>query len=265
MNRQTLPELLHIDKINVHLSKRGNSKLHVLKDLSMTIRQGECVGLVGASGCGKSTLARLLCRLHQTGSGQARLGNRDIFSYTQRDYYQQVQMVFQDPLASFPARMKVETFLLEPFRNFKRPEFEKGRQCAATLLEHVGLTESFLDRYPNQLSGGQLQRIVFARAVGLKPTLLICDEATSALDVTIQAQTVALFRNLQQTQGFGCLFISHDLALAESICDTIYVMADGAIVESLTQGHIAKEACHPETRKMIKATGLLRQGMTQAV
>ncbi len=257
-------ELIQVNNINIFFNKRGNRNLHVLKDLSMTINRGECVGLVGASGCGKSTLARLLCRLHQPQSGQLRLHKRDIFSFQEWDYFQQVQMVFQDPLASFPARMKVAAFLLEPFRNFQRPEFKQGRQFATTLLTQVGLDESYLDRFPNQLSGGQLQRIVFARAIGLNPALLICDEATSALDVTIQAQIVTLLCDLQQQHSFGCLFITHDLALAENLCDTIHVMADGTIVETLSQGYILKEARHPVTYKMIEAIELLHQRMSPA-
>ncbi len=254
MQVSTAAELLQLNQINLHFSKRGQPDLHVLKDISMIIRQGECCGLVGASGCGKSTLARLLCLLHRPDSGLARLAGQDIFSYQEKNYYQQVQMVFQDPLACFPARMKVANFLLEPFRNFMRPEYARKRHFAAELLQNVSLTEDFLERYPNQLSGGQLQRIVFARAVGLNPALLICDEATSALDVTIQAQIIDLLRGLQQQQGFGCLFITHDLALAEDLCDTIHVMDDGAIVETLSSGNIASEAQHWVTRRMIDAT-----------
>ena len=162
-------------------------------------------------------------------------------------------MVFQDPLASCPSRMRVETFLLEPFRNFGLLAGRNPREFAAELLARVHLEEELLSRYPGQLSGGQMQRVVFARATGLNPALLICDEATSALDATIQAQVIALLQELRQRFHFACLFITHDLALAESLCDTIYVMHEGALVERLENGNIATEARHPATLDLVRA------------
>lgn len=150
--------------------------------------------------------------------------------------------------------MKVEQYLLEPFHNYKLLGGRNPKELAKELLERVNLPAEILSRYPNQLSGGQLQRIVFARATGMNPSLVICDEATSALDATIQSQVIRLFQNLQQEIGFASLFITHDLALAEALCNTIHVMHDGAIVETLTSDNIGEEAQHPATLTMVQAS-----------
>ncbi len=212
------------------------------------------MGLVGTSGSGKSTLARLLCLIHKQESGQILFRGQDIWLMNRKQYYQQMHMVFQDPLASFPARMKVERYVLEPFRYFNLLKGKNPKQLAAELVERVCLPAEILSRYPNQLSGGQLQRIVFARAIGIDPSFVICDEATSALDATIQQQIIQLFQELQHTIGFAALFITHDLALAESICDTIYVMHNGAIVETLISDNIGEEAQHEVTLTMVRAS-----------
>ncbi|QIZ76321.1 ABC transporter ATP-binding protein [Ferrimonas lipolytica] len=247
---QPLLQLRDVDKY----FDNGETSKHVLKSINLSVKSGENVGIVGASGSGKSTLARLLCRIHQQERGDILFAGEPIDSIAAKHYFQQVQMVFQDPLASFPPRMKVEQYLLEPFKNFKRLQGKEPHQLAKALLEKVHLPEAILQRYPNQLSGGQLQRIVFARATGLNPSLLICDEATSALDATIQKQVLSLFDELQQQAGFASLFITHDLALAESFCDIIHVMEDGRIVETLTSGNIVSEAQHPCTQRMIESS-----------
>lgn len=253
-------EIQHVDKF---FDKRGDAGLHVLKDICLTLTPGECTGLVGASGSGKSTLARLLCRIHRPDRGRVLFRGQDIFSVAAREYYRQVQMVFQDPLGSFPPRMTVGRYLVEPFHNYSLLNGRNPRELAAELLTRVSLDPGLVDRYPNQLSGGQLQRIVFSRASALDPALIICDEATSALDVTIQDQVIAMFRDLQHKNGFACLFITHDLALAEGLCHTIHVMDDGALVETLTSGNIAREASHPATLRMVRAAcGLSRGAFT---
>ena len=267
MNTQldnTCGPLLEIRNVDKYFNKRGQA-IPVLKDITFDISPGECVGMVGASGSGKSTLARLLCRIHRQEKGRVCFKGEDIFTLSPKAYFSQVQMVFQDPLASFPPRMKVEHYLLEPFRNFKQMRGRRPKALAVELLERVGLDAGALSRYPNQLSGGQLQRIVFARAIGLNPSLVICDEATSALDATIQAQVITLFQRLRKDIGFASLFITHDLALAELLCDTIHVMDDGAIVETLTSGNISKEACHPATLSMIRASCGLSMATGMAV
>ncbi|USD64282.1 ABC transporter ATP-binding protein [Vibrio sp. SCSIO 43136] len=232
---------------------RNGENFKALNNVSVHVGDKECVGIVGASGSGKSTLARLLCRIKSADSGEITFDGKPIDSWKLNDYYQQVQMVFQDPLATFPARMKVKKYLLEPFINFKLINKSQGDALAQELLERVHLPIELLDRYPNQLSGGQLQRIAFARATGLSPKLLICDEATSALDATIQKQIVALFHELKAKLNFACLFITHDLALAEMLCDRIYVMHEGEVVEELSSGCIVDEAKHPVTQNLVTA------------
>ncbi|WP_051309948.1 ABC transporter ATP-binding protein [Desulfogranum japonicum] len=254
----TSEPLVSVQRVNKFFNKLGKS-VHILKDVTLDIHPGECVGMVGSSGSGKSTLARILCRIHCQEKGTILFRGRNIFRINRQDYYRQVQMVFQDPLACFPQRMTVKQFLLEPYRNFKLLNGCGHSDLAAKLLERVNLSVQYLGRYPNQLSGGQLQRIVFSRVTGLNPQLVICDEATSALDVTIQAQIIALFQKLQKQQKFASLFITHDLALAEKLCDTIHVMDDGAIVETLTSGNIVEEAQHPATQRMIRASCGLAQ------
>ena len=245
-----LVEIRHVKK---SLSK-GRATVRVLNGITFDIGSGECVGLVGESGSGKSTLARLLCRIHRQDDGAVLFRGKDIFTYNPKAYYRQVQMVFQDPLASFPSRMTVGRYLLEPFYNFGLLRGVAPDAHAAELLKRVGLSSELFSRFPGQLSGGQLQRIAYARATGLSPALVVCDEVTSALDATTQAQIISLFRSLRAESGFASLFITHDLALAESLCDIVHVMDSGSIVETLTTGNLLSEARHPATRAMIHAS-----------
>ncbi|MCE0494972.1 ABC transporter ATP-binding protein [Vibrio salinus] len=244
------PPLLSINDLTQSFEKNGR-RIPVLKDINLDIHAGSSIGIVGESGSGKSTLARLICRIHQPDCGQVLLHGKDIGSVKMKDYYRQVQMVFQDPLASFPPRMKVKAYLLEPFYNFRMLDGRDPGALATSLLARVGLPDTVLSRYPNQLSGGQLQRIVFARATAVHPSLLICDEATSALDATVQKQVLDVYHDLKKEMGFACLFITHDLALAETVCDTVHVMDNGRIVETLVTGNLAEEASHPTTRRLI--------------
>lgn len=228
--------LLSVKHLNKSFTTKGDCTA-VLKDINFEVFSGECVGIVGESGSGKSTLARVLCRIYQPDSGSIEFAGQDRALIKMKDYYRQVQMIFQDPLASFPPRMKVRQYVLEPFYNFKLLAGRDPERLAEELLLQVGLGTELLCRYPHQLSGGQLQRLAFARATGMCPSLLICDEATSALDATVQKQVIELFGQIKQEIGFACLFITHDLALAEMLCDTIHVMDDGQIVETLTSGN----------------------------
>ncbi|MDG3086391.1 dipeptide/oligopeptide/nickel ABC transporter ATP-binding protein [Vibrio hannami] len=247
-----MTELVRVKKLNQSFLRNGE-RFHALKSVNISINEGECVGIVGASGSGKSTLARLLCQITTSDSGEILFQDKPLSDWKLAEYYQQVQMVFQDPFASFPARMTVKKYLLEPFINFKLIDKSQSEALAIELLERVHLPKDLLNRYPSQLSGGQLQRIAFARATALSPKLLICDEATSALDATIQKQVVRLFLELKQKFGFACLFITHDLALAEMLCDKIYVMHEGQVVEELTSGCIVDEATHEMTKKLVAA------------
>ncbi len=244
-------ELQHICK---DFKDADGKRFHALCDVSLTLAQGECVGIVGESGCGKSTLARLICHFIQANHGKILYNQADVTRLHRRglkDYYKHVQMIFQDPLGTFSPRMKIGVYLIEPFINFKLMDKTAAYKRAQELLELVGLDEGAMKKYPNELSGGQLQRVVIARAIGIQPDIIICDECTSALDVSIQEQIIELLHTLRRQTGVSCIFITHDLALAESFCDRIYVMYRGEMVEVLRSENIVRDAKHPYTRMLL--------------
>lgn len=252
-NSEIVLEFKNISK--TFKSKKGNI-VKALKHVDLTVNRGECVGVVGESGSGKSTLARVACHLTDATDGTFYFKEKNVTQLSHKamkSYYQKVQMIFQDPLGTFSPRMKIVEYLVEPFVNFGIMKRRSAETFAETLLERVGLSHDFLYRYPSMLSGGQLQRVVIARAIGLKPELIICDECTSALDATIQQQIIQLFQELREETGFSSLFITHDLALAENVCDKIYVMQDGVVVEILKSSNIVKEASHPYTLELLQS------------
>ena len=201
-----------------------------LDKVSFQVEQGKCLGIVGGSGCGKSTLARIAMMLEHPDSGHVLLfgdeiGGRDLKS--SRDVYRTMQMIFQNPIDSFDPRRTLGFSLMEPGRSFGLSRGEAERK-ARELLVAVGLDESFFERYPSQVSGGQCQRAAIARALMTDPSVLICDEITSALDVTTQARIVELISQLKKKMTI--VFITHDLALASNICDNLVVMEIGRVV-----------------------------------
>ena len=202
-----------------------------LDKVSFQVEQGKCLGIVGGSGCGKSTLARIVMMLEQPDSGRVLLfgdeiGGRD--SKSSRGVYRTMQMIFQNPIDSFDPRRTLGFSLMEPGRSFGLSRDEAKRKVCE-LLVSVGLDESFFERYPSQVSGGQCQRAAIARALMTDPSVLICDEITSALDVTTQARIVELISQLKKKVTI--VFITHDLALASNICDNLVVMEKGRVVE----------------------------------
>ncbi|MFK5951556.1 MAG: dipeptide/oligopeptide/nickel ABC transporter ATP-binding protein [Desulfobacterium sp.] len=246
--------ILELKNINKVFTTSDGRVIHALKGITLSLQKGECIGIVGESGSGKSTLARVVSHLTDVTSGTIHFQGKKITALGGsglKEYYQHVQMIFQDPLGTFSPRMKIGAYMIEPFLNFKIMTKQQALGYAEKLLERVGLPGEFLKRYPSMLSGGQLQRVVIARAVGLKPDLIICDECTSALDVTIQQQIVDLFRELKKETGFSSLFITHDLALAEAICDSIHVMYDGEVVEVMDGQNILDAATHSYTMELI--------------
>ncbi|MGI9415411.1 MAG: ABC transporter ATP-binding protein [Hyphomicrobiales bacterium] len=249
--------LLEVD--NLHkafpLSGRGTA-IRAVNGVSFSQRKGETIGIVGESGCGKTTLARLILRLIEPSSGAVLFEGDDLNRLSAaalRRRRRDMQMIFQDPFASLDARMRVGALIAEPLAIHGIGDAASRRDRVAGLLEMVGLPGDAIDRYPHEFSGGQRQRICIARAVALKPKLVVADEPVSALDVSIQSQILNLLVDLRSELGLSYLFISHDLAVIKHICDTIAVMYLGEIVEMGPADDIFADPRHPYTRALISA------------
>jgi len=234
----------------------GRARQHrALEAASVAVRAGETVGIVGESGSGKSTLARCLMRLIDPTEGQVFWGDAEVARLPEgrlRPLRNRVQVVFQDPNRSLNPRLRIGEALIEGALNFGTPRAE-AEALAAQLMDQVRLPREGLQRYPSQFSGGQRQRLAIARALACKPQVLVADEAVSALDVSVQAQIMALLREIQAELGLGLLFITHDLRVAAQLCDRVIVMHQGHIVE---QGPTAELYAHPQqdyTRRLFAA------------
>ena len=237
---------------------RPKKTLTAVDDLSLTIGQGETVGLVGESGCGKSTFARTLLGLYAKTGGSIAYKGRDIADRAVgRDYRRHVQMIFQDPMASLNPRKKVRDILgegLDIHHMYKSKE-EREEKIKA-ILAKVGLAPEHAARYPHQFSGGQRQRVGIARALIMNPKLIIADECISALDVSIQAQVVNLMNDIHQETGTAYLFIAHDLSMVKYISDRIGVLHLGHLVETGTTEEIFSNPIHPYTKSLLSAIPL---------
>jgi peptide/nickel transport system ATP-binding protein len=236
--------------------------MRAVDDVSFAIGAGESVGLVGESGSGKSTLCKAIMRLIPAASGRIVFDGTDVAPIAEKalkPWRRRIQMVFQDPYASLNPRRTVLDILDAVLRVHEvRPAAERAKRIAA-ILDRVGLPANAGKRYPNEFSGGQRQRIVIARALLLKPDLLVCDEPVSALDVSVQAQILNLLVELKQDLGLSYLFISHDLAVVRYIADNVLVMNQGKIVESGGYQDIWLSAKHPYTRGLIASVPGQRQ------
>jgi peptide/nickel transport system ATP-binding protein len=232
-----------------------NLTLSAVDGVSFEIAQGETLGLVGESGCGKSTLARAVLQLiPATGGSVTWLGTEltGLAKHELKRHRKDLQIVFQDPLASLNPRMTVSASIAEPLITHRPTMSDAERKLVvAEMMEKVGLTATLMNRYPHELSGGQNQRVGIARAMINKPRLIICDEAVSALDVSVQAQILALLRDLQAEFGMAMIFISHDLSVVRQVADRIMVLYLGAIVELADRTTIFEDARHPYTRSLI--------------
>ena len=234
--------------------KREKGVVSAVDRVSITVNKGETYGLVGESGCGKSTVGRLIAGLEPPSGGAIELDGRDLATLKGRDavrIHRDVQMMFQDSYAAMDPRMRIDQILAEPMSIQKTGNARQIAERIMEILEQVGLTEEILDRYPHEFSGGQLQRIGFARSLTLAPDLIVADEPVSALDVSVQAQVLNLMKDLQQELGLSYLFISHDLAVVQYMADRIGVMYLGRIVEEGPAHEVVKNPRHPYTKALI--------------
>jgi oligopeptide/dipeptide ABC transporter ATP-binding protein len=254
--------LIEIRNLVKHFPITGGVFLHQIASVkavdgvSLDIRSGETLGLVGESGCGKSTLGRLILRLEEPTSGDVLFCGESILGYDRekmRALRKQMQIIFQDPFSSLNPRKNVSHIVGEPLFVHGMTSRKERNARVLELLKVVGLKREQMRRYPHQFSGGQRQRIGVARALALNPKLIICDEAVSALDVSIQAQVINLLQDLQEEFGLTYLFISHDLSVVEHISDRVAVMYLGKIVELADSDSLYKTPLHPYTQALLSA------------
>ena len=233
--------------------KRTIGQVRAVDGVSLDVHRGQTVALVGESGCGKSTTARAILRLLEPTSGRVRLDGVDVTGLNKPDLRRarrDMQIVFQDPYASLNPRMTIRQILSEKYRLLGQ---EVNRATISDLLDTVGLAEEYADRYPHEFSGGQRQRIAIARALVLKPRLVVLDEPTSALDVSVQAQVVDLLRGLQAKHRLAYLFISHDLRVVRAMAHRIAVLKDGVVVEEGEAEALTADPREPYTRALMAA------------
>jgi peptide/nickel transport system ATP-binding protein/oligopeptide transport system ATP-binding protein len=230
--------------------------LKAVDDVSLNVREGETVGLVGESGCGKSTLGRTALRLYTPTAGKVVFNGENIEAAdreTLRRARENMQIIFQDPYAALNPRKTILQTVLAPLETFAWGTKVSRQEQAEQILEYVEINGNLLHRYPHELSGGQRQRVVIARALVLNPKLVVCDEPVSALDVSIQAQILNLMKRFQREHKLAYLFISHDLAVVRYLCDRIVVMYLGKVVETGSKEDIFESPQHPYTKALLSA------------
>jgi len=238
------------------LFRRTSDYVHAVDDVTIDVRPGETLGLVGETGCGKSTLARCMTRLYDLNGGSVTFDGHDITSLSRsqmRSVRREVQMVFQDPYGSLNPRRRVGSIIGDPFEIHGVGTRGERKKKVQELMERVGLNPEHYNRFPAEFSGGQRQRIGVARALALRPKLIICDEPVSALDVSIQAQVINLLLDLQDDFGLTYVFISHDLSVVRHVSDRIAVMYLGKVVEVAPAEELFDSPRHPYTRALLSA------------
>ena len=254
--------LLQVSRLSVDFNVRRRmlgrrAVLRALQDVELGLRSGETLGIVGESGCGKSTLARAIVRLIEPTAGSILWMGKPLHGLRRRDLRavrSDLQIVFQDPLSSLDPRMTVGEILAEPLLVHRRDLDRRSRRSlAADMLTRVGLTLDMIDRYPHELSGGQCQRVAIARAMILKPRVLVCDEPISSLDVPVQQQIVSLLVDMQRELGTSIIFITHNLAFAQRLCDRVLVLYLGRMMELAPAGLLYAQPLHPYTRGLLAA------------
>ena len=259
MSQDTLVEVKHLKEyFNINTGLFSSKPLKAVDDVSFAIRRGETLGLVGESGCGKTTVGRTLLHMYKPTDGEIWFDGKQIV--TKKDiaeYREKTAMVFQDPYSSLNPRMTVADIIGEPLDVHKMYKSEAERkERILELMAQVGLNSEHANRYAHEFSGGQRQRIGIARALSMKPQFVVCDEPVSALDVSIQAQVINMFDELQDKMGLTYLFIAHDLLVVRHISDRIAVMYLGKMVELADAREIYDHPLHPYTRSLMSAVPL---------
>jgi ABC-type glutathione transport system ATPase component len=248
--------LLNVQNLCVTYHPPGRQPVEAVRGVSFAVQAGESLGIVGESGCGKTSLAKAIMGLHPPSAGSLRFGGREIGELDAtafNAYRRAVQMVFQDAVGSLNPRLSVRQTLEEVLRVHRMvPRVRVGTRVRE-LLERVGLPENVLDAYPRELSGGQCQRVSFARSLALEPALILADEPVSALDVSVQARILNLIRTLQTQLGLAVILISHDLAVVRNICDRVAVMFEGQFVEYGLADDVLDRPKHAYTRALLAA------------
>ena len=263
-NGSSTDEILRVENLKVHFPvtkgivfQKQVASVKAVDGVSFTLKRGETLGLVGESGCGKSTTGLAVIRMLAATSGRILFEGEDITTFNKsqvKEFRRRVQMVYQDPYGSLNPRMKVSDIIGEPLEVHGRAKDRVAyRARIEELLDMVGLAPYMADRYPHEFSGGQRQRIGIARALALEPSLIVCDEPVSALDVSIQAQVINVFMDLQRRLGLTFIFIAHDLAVVRHISDRIAVMYLGRIVEIASREELYKNPLHPYTIALLSA------------
>ncbi len=244
---------------------RRAPRVDILRGVSFHLTAGRTLGVVGESGSGKTSLARTVLRLHRPSGGQILLQGRDIAALDEaalRPLRAQIQMIFQNPLSSLNPRHRIGAIVSQPLALLgpaggARVRGARARRSAAeALLERVGLPSAFVTRYPHELSGGERQRVGIARAIALRPAIVVADEIVSGLDVSTQAQIIALLRALRTDMGLALMFISHDLSVVRALCDEVLVLQDGKVVEQGACAEVFARPRAPYTRRLLEAIPL---------
>ena len=256
-------ELLNVPELKTYYRVSRKKIVKAVDDVTLSVKKGEILGVVGESGCGKSTLGKSILRLTEPTSGKVTFLGQEMTGLDAKDLRnmrRHIQMIFQDPYASLNPRMKIKDILEEPLIVHQLGKKAERREVVRSMLEIVGLDASYGDRYAHQFSGGQRQRIGIAKALITKPKLIIADEPVSALDVSVQAQILNLLNDLQEAFDLTFLFISHDLAVVRYISDRVAVMYFGKIVEMADADSLFREPKHPYTETLLAAVPVIGKG-----